>query len=264
MTNNSSTQSGNTRQIAPAIHWAFTLNNYTVDEIKELTDSDSSIVPRLGFKEEIAPTTGTPHLHGYCKFFEKKRPHSVFNNKRIHWDPVRKIKNLVAYIQKGDTRKPGGVLYLRGISPIYHIDIELFDWQKNLLSILDDPPDDRTIHWIWEPEGCAGKTNFAKWLFLNRERVIVLAGKAGDMKNRIIQYEMKNHNLPRIVIINIPRCQHKTLSYTDMEQIKDMFFYSGKYEGGMVCGAPPHVVVFANEEPDFTKLSSDRWQVQRV
>ena len=48
------------------------------------------------------------------------------------------------------------------------------------------------------------------------------------------------------------------MSIAALESIKDMFFYSGKYEGGMVCGPNPHVMVFANEPPEYGILSKDR------
>ena len=54
------------------------------------------------------------------------------------------------------------------------------------------------------------------------------------------------------------------LSWCGIEEIKDMFFYSGKYEGGMVCGENPHVIIFANEEPPLEKMSNDRWRVIEI
>lgn len=43
-----------------------------------------------------------------------------------------------------------------------------------------------------------------------------------------------------------------------------MCFYSGKYEGGMVVGNNPHLLVFANIEPDTKKMSDDRFIVQNI
>ena len=43
-----------------------------------------------------------------------------------------------------------------------------------------------------------------------------------------------------------------------------MFFFSGKYEGGMVCGPNPHVLIFANDEPDTHKMSADRWIIKEL
>ena len=46
-----------------------------------------------------------------------------------------------------------------------------------------------------------------------------------------------------------------------MEAIKNGCFFSGKYESGMVRFNSPHILVFANEPPERTKLSQDRWCV---
>ena len=68
--------------------------------------------------------------------------------------------------------------------------------------------------------------------------------------------------------MNIPRCltcEDKTyVSYQALENIKDMVFYSGKYEGGVVCGNCPHVFVFAHVPPEYENMSDDRWVVVNV
>jgi len=43
-----------------------------------------------------------------------------------------------------------------------------------------------------------------------------------------------------------------------------MFFYSGKFHGGMINGKEPHVIVFANEPPDTSKMMMDRWQIINI
>ena len=88
----------------------------------------------------------------------------------------------------------------------------------------------------------------------------MLSGKAGDMKNGIVQYG----NIPKVVLINMPRSSGGFISYSGIEQIKDMFFFSGKYEGGMICGKCPHVVIFANEPPDEGMMSMDRWVITAI
>ena len=261
MSSNSSNSSteifGNTKQISPSKHWCFTLNNYTTDDIDTFRNIDSSIVPKYIFQEETGEN-GTPHLQGYLMFKSKKRPKSIFKNNKIHWEKCRSVKHAINYCKKGDTRT--GECYSRCIPLPYKIDIKLYDWQKELVKIVDKEPDDRSIYWIWEDKGCRGKTTFAKWLFLNYDGVVVLSGKGTDMKNGIIKYEEKTGNLPKIVIINVPRSNTGFLSYTGIEEIKDMFFFSGKYEGGMVCGKNPHLLIFANEAPDYYKMSEDRWK----
>ena len=82
------------------------------------------------------------------------------------------------------------------------------------------------------------------------------------MKNGIIQYIAENGDPPSFIVVNLPRSFNSDyLSYTGLEEVKDMFFYSGKYEGGMVDGNPPHLWIFSNELPDISMCSSDRdWE----
>lgn len=107
--NSSKKKSGNTKQISPAKHWVFTLNNYTPENITELNNCSST--KRHSFQEEIGET-GTPHLQGYIEFVTKKRPISVFTFK-AHWEKCKSIKAAIEYTQKEDTRS--GKQYLKNI-----------------------------------------------------------------------------------------------------------------------------------------------------
>lgn len=259
---NSSKQSGNTKQIAPSKNWCFTLNNYNSDDIQAFTTSESSIVPKYVFQEEIGEN-GTPHLQGYLQFATKKRPKSIFENKTIHWEKTRNVKKSIEYCQKEDTRN--GEIYYRGIQPPYKIKIRNWaPWMTHMHSIINGEPSERKIYWIWENMGNRGKTVFCKWVYQNCDRAITLSGKAHDMKNAIVQYVEKNNMYPKTIIINVPRHGKDYFSYSGVEVIKDMFFYSGKYEGGMVCGPNPHVIVTANSEPEIEMMSKDRWKIINI
>ena len=261
--NSSMTKSGNTIQISPSKHWCFTLNSYSQTHIDYILNIDKEIVPKYVFQEECGES-GTAHLQGYLCFGTKKRPHSVFKKEwGAHWEKCRNIKASIKYCQKEDTRKEGTKPYYRGIDPPYSINIEFYEWEKELHSILLNKPDDRTIHWIYEKKGCRGKTTFQKWCYLNLERCITLSGKPSDMKNGILQYYIKNNTFPLIVFMNISRDNHLN-DFSGIEAIKDMFFYSPKYEGGMVCGPSPHVMIFANYKPETYHLSKDRWNIKKI
>ena len=140
--------------------------------------------------------------------------------------------------------------------------LTMYDWQKDIINILKTEPDKRTIHWYYDLQGNIGKTTFAKYLTLNFGAV-PLGGKAADCRNGIVQYAKTNKgNTPEVVVVNIPRSfKKKYVSYEAFENIKDMYFFSGKYEGGVICGNCPHLFIFANNEPNYTKLSNDRWNV---
>jgi len=258
---------GNTSQSSPARYWCFTLNNYTIDDIENIKNVPKEIVPRYVFQEETGDpeetNAGTPHLQGFIDFGLncKKRPMHMFfkilKHKRTHWEKTRNVEASIEYCRKEKTRT--GLTFLRGIEEIYKVDIELKQWQQEICEIIEKPADDRSIIYCWDASGCVGKTTFGKYLYTKYERVVVLGGCKTDMLNGIIQYKKNMGVLPKIVIINIPRASFSQCSWAGVETIKDMFFFSPKYESGMICGPNPHVIVFANFEYPCTKLSEDRW-----
>lgn len=244
------------RRVSASKRWCFTLNNYTEDELGVISTSIASLC-RYGCYGLEVGESGTPHVQGYLEFKERRRPMSTSMSKRIHWELARgtKIENIEYCSKEG----------LSFVYPIpYKTDIKLRPWQLRILDVLKEKPDDRTITWVWEPDGCSGKTTFQKYVFTHLARTVVLSGKGSDMKQGIAKYYEACTELPEIVLINIPRSCTGFLSYSGIEEIKDMFFYSPKYEGCMVCGACPHVVVFANCEPEYERMSSDRWNVIEV
>lgn len=217
---------------------------------------------------EICPSTGRGHFQGsiWCK--TKHRDTEFKTLKGAHFETLKDVDDVSNYCNKDDTWDGRWRDYWGFPEPKYVEDIDdekLYDWERDILSTLKYyEPDKRSIYWYWEPDGCKGKTTFQKYLFSHFEGVVVLSGKASDMKNGIVNYETQNKCLPKIVLINIPRSSLDFVSYTGLEEIKDMFFFSGKYEGGMICGASPFVFIFANEEPDYAKMSSDRFKVYRI
>lgn len=246
-------------------YWCFTLNNYLIEQIEQIEQILRHECRWYIFQEEMSES-GTPHLQGTISLKVKQRLTALKKlNDKIHWEPTKSVTASVAYCSKEDTRN-GNVYYYGFEPPIkYKVEIEqLHDWQLKIEQMIKLDPDDRSIYWYWENKGGIGKTTFQKYLFTNYEDVVILSGKGSDMKNGIVQYQSKNKRLPKIILINVPRSCHDYISYTGLEEVKDMMFFSGKYEGGMVCGKSPHLIVFANEEPDTSKMSSDRWKVIEI
>lgn len=247
---NTSTPSVTSKKaVSPAKKWCFTINNYTEEHAKMLRSSDCSIVPKIMFQSEIGEE-GTPHLQGWLEFSTKKRPFSVFKCNQIHWEKMKgTIKENIDYCGKTDTYT-GEVRFSRGADFPYHgPQIVLRDWQLPVVQLLQGPAQERPIYWIWSEKGNMGKTTFAKWIFHHIPNTIVTGGKANDMKNGVQTYITTNHVWPKVVIVDIPRVNKGHMSIAGIEEIKNMFFFSGKYEGGMVSGPPPHVICFANVPP---------------
>ncbi|WP_445718350.1 hypothetical protein [Flavobacterium sp.] len=263
---NSSSEGGNTspphytqsKQISPAKKWCFTLNNYTEEEISSIVPIFKQYCKIAFFSKEIGES-GTNHLQGYFEFIKKNRPSSVFL-KRCHFEKAKgSLKDNIEYCSKDNE-----LYFSLGIAKPLKLITPDKQWQKNILQIINEEPNDRTINWFYEPYGGIGKSCFTKYLCA-KYKALILSGKSADMKYGIVNY-LKNHNgiAPEIIIFDIPRSQLDYLSYTGIEEVKNGCFFSSKYESEMVLYNSPHIIVFANEEPCYDKLSQDRWNVERI
>jgi len=251
------------KQVSPAIRWCFTYNNWN-------DENYSSIVPIIKEKCRVAiigkeiGEGGTPHLQGYIEFKTKSRPISVFGIKEMHWEKAKGNKaDNIKYCSKDDSNP--FCHNCKRHRPLQLIKNEqLYDWQKHILKGLEADPDDRTVFWYWSEKGGVGKTQFCKYLTYHHGAICV-HGKGADVRNGVLEYCKANQATPDLILYPIPRCYDSNyVSYEALENIKDMYFYSGKYEGGMVLGNSPHLIVFANMPPDELKMSSDRWKVVRI
>lgn len=207
----------------------------------------------------------------WCQLeFRKQYPDLQFP-KKDYLEPSR-CKAADRYTQKNDTRVRGPWMS-EGLKDLtYKVDITLTRWQMWICNnVLNKPPDDRSIYWCWEPCGGLGKTTFQKWIYMNYKNVAVLGGKEADIKNGVVRFKERTGEYPETILINIPKTFNMDyFSPAGVEQVKDMFFFSGKYGGKdevepMVCGRPPRVIIFANDTPkDMEALAKDRWVMVRL
>lgn len=256
---------GNTNyQINPCIRWCFTLHDYKNEDIEFLKSkscSNCASFKYVIFSEELGESGTTKHLQGYFELTKKKRWNELSFKKEYHFEKAKGTKQQnIDYIMK-----EGGQVYINGIK-VRKVKLisDLYQWEKDILHILDGEPDDRTINWFWETKGCHGKTQFCKFV-CSKYNAIVVSGKASDIFNGIINWKEAKGYFPDIVIIDIPRSVDiEYLSYTAIEKVKDGLFFSGKYEAGMCIMPSPHILIFANEEPDLHKMSADRWNVKKL
>lgn len=239
------------KQPSPAKNWCFTFNNYTDEDIKILSSSNSSISSYI-FGEEVAPTTGTKHLQGYIQFKTKVRPMGMFNDK-IHWEKARGSREAnINYCGKD------GVVYtnMPDAKPLKVIK-ELYPWQQDILKIALSEPDDRSVYWIWEEVGNVGKTAFAKYL-AHFHGAIPLEGKKNDILYCAAEFPSN------IYIYDIARTNEQYISYDAIEKIKNGFYMCAKYESKPIIRNPPHVFIFANFRPNIDALSKDRWRIHEI
>lgn len=258
-------------EIAPAKGWTFTWH-FDDEEPYDWDTVNNNLVSNKKLEggivgEEICPTTKKKHFQGYVSFAQKGRPFTLGLPKKVHWEKAGgKPEHNHAYCSKEGKYKAWGTL--KKFEP-YRFELEgpLYPWQQEVLEILKKDPDPRCIYWIWESTGRTGKTDFGKHLHSCYPELGVFpcGGKAADMKNMVVEMLQTGGNFPRSVIVDLPRgYDHTHLSYAGLEEIKNMFFYSGKFHGGVVNGPKPHMVIFSNEEPLMHMLSADRWRVAEI
>lgn len=132
-------------------------------------------------------------------------------------------------------------------------------FQETILNIISSSPNARKINWFYNKLGNSGKSFLSTYLSIYRDAYIINGGKEQD-----IYY---NYNGQPIVIFDLARDAPMVAFdsiYRTMENFKNGYFLSTKYEGGCKRFIPPHIIVFSNELPNFEKMSSDRWNVYDI
>lgn len=134
-------------------------------------------------------------------------------------------------------------------------------WQQNLLTTLETAPCTRTVHWLWEAAGNAGKTWMSRYCAVMKNALVLQSMKKQDMIHLI------SKQFSPIVIFDLSRTSEDgavNVVYEVAEVLKNGYICSGKYDSKSFSFAPPHVVVLANFAPDRNKLSQDRWNIINI
>ncbi len=240
--------------------WCFTLNNYTQSDIDTLQVSFGKISStEYVFQEELGDNE-TRHLQG-CVAYRNAVRFSTLKSlcPRGHWEKCKDWNASKAYCSKLDTRN--GSIFTNIDFPRDPLEGHvLYEWQKNILHIADGEPDDRTIYWFWEPTGNVGKTALCKHIMLSARKATYVSGAGKDILFSFTNLDPK----PKIVLWDVPRSAEGYISYQAIESVKNGIFFSGKYESKTVLFNCPHVIIFANFEPDTSKLSEDRWNITKI
>lgn len=280
-------------------NFCFTLNNYAVQDFDTLRSSPLFSYVIIG--REIS-SSGTPHLQGYAELKKRTRfntlkshlPHGIHverrkgtaqqasdyckkdgdyeevglmkqpgkrNDLEILREAIRAGKNELELFEISDAmfRYPRSVLRYKKLiqeSNRPKLTLELRPWQQNLMDILMQDPNPRTIHWYWDPIGATGKTTFSRFLVRNHDAFYTNGGKHSDIA---CAYDNQS-----IVVFDFTRSQADRVPYSIMEALKNGMLFSGKYESFTKVFSIPHVVAFANFEPDREQLSKDRWNVIKL
>lgn len=133
-------------------------------------------------------------------------------------------------------------------------------WQVSMVEKLRLVADSRTVNFVVDLNGNAGKSWFANYCaMLHPDTVQILSpAKRADMAYAL-------NIAVRVLFIDAPRSkQGEYIPYDFLEQVKDGRIFSTKYESRTKLLGPVHVVVLMNEYPDMSALSSDRYSVTEI
>lgn len=281
-------------------NYCFTLNNYTEDDISKL-EGLATDVTYLIFGKEIGESgtphlQGFVQFRSRLRFNVAKEKISG----RCHLEPARDVQKARDYcVKDGDFTEFGtcstagsrndleafkqavkdGFLSLQDIrenhSKVYskypRFCIEFMQdhapqpeqslyplrtWQEELCALLNRPAEDRKINFVVDLVGNTGKTWFAHYYKSCHDNVqILLPGKKADLAYCI-------ESTSRVIFLDAPRCkQTDFILYDFLEELKNGYIFSGKYESRFKTLGKVHVVVLMNEYPDMAKLSQDRYNI---
>ncbi len=243
-------------------NWFLTWNNYDSASLGVLLGLAG--LKRYCIQEEVGKD-GTPHLQGVMVFKTNVLMSTLNNacNKKCWWSRCRNLQAAKNYCSKVPTAS--GERWVKGFNIFVKVKDplegkELYDWQEDILNMVRGKADDRKVQWYWSAVGNVGKSVLCKHMVL-KENAIVVGGSFRDAYYAIMQRVQKKRSV-NLVVFALSRSQGNKVSYIAIEGIKDGMFFSPKYESGMCVYNHPHVLVFANEPPDLSMLSKDRWVVK--
>jgi len=134
----------------------------------------------------------------------------------------------------------------------------LNDWQAALNDTLKKPANDRDIIFVVDRKGKRGKSWFAKYyVSLHSDAIILRPTKHADMAYAL-------PHVLRVLFLDCTRKQVEYMPYNFMEECKDGYVFSNKYESCVKKYPPMHVVVLMNQMPDMDALSEDRYDIKVI
>lgn len=246
---------GNTKTVgSPYQYYRFSVTlPHNLIEASQLSQHLKSFCKSFTFQGEISES-GYHHWQIELSLITKHRTHEFKNLlgfKEAHIEPTINYFKAKNYCSKDDTRTEGPY---NEKSTFVKTITELRPWQKEIEKMLLEKPDDRTILWVYDPKGGAGKTQFAKYLAIKYKATILNNGAFKDIAQAI-------PDSPNIVVFNFPRSIEEKINYGAIECIKDGLIFSAKYESKMKIFNSPHVIIMANFYPRTEEMTLDRWDI---
>lgn len=239
-------------------------------------DAFESISAKYIFQLERGHDAGKLHFQCYVNLKVKKRDTElckILNASGMTKLTTNTIKAcstagnlaLEKYCMKSDTREAGPwadhIIYLgRDLQCMDHP----LPFQGHILQSIQEPPDDRTINWVYNEHGCAGKSKLTKYIEFHNLGIVVEFGTTQQIKAALIV-----EGPQPAYVVDIPRTIGKNDHINDilnvLEHLKNGLVKSYMYgKAAKMFLEPPHVWVFSNQMPCLSRLSQDRWKLWTI
>lgn len=172
------------------------------------------------------------------------------------------------YCQKADSRIAGPwkdtdqVIYI----PEQYRNKDLRPYQRIILD--DGYHNDRTINFIYDPDGNKGKTTICMIAAITKGYIYLPF--INDYEDLMGTMLCKCYNItrsPKAVLLDMPRAiSKKKLKqvYAGLETIKGGYLFDKRYHFKEWYIDSPNIWVFSNKPPKQEYLSQDRWKLWRI
>ena len=266
-------------------YWAATWNEGPLPEVSGLVKFMDDLNFGFCFQKEKGETTERAHYQMRINLKTKDRRmtkltllsifHSAYDVAQLTLRPESnnglKKDALAFYVMKNETRIDGPWMdkgFKAPEAPYEYTgkDLQMMGdpllWQKEILQMMEKEPDDRTVTWICQRAGNAGKSKLQKWLCWKKKAKRISMGLAHQIKNAFCVSKARY----KTYVMNIPRVVGKEEAqrelFSAIEEIKDGWVSAVMYGEEKECFfEPPHIFVFSNELPNLGLCSADRWQL---
>ena len=197
----------------------------------------------------------------------------LINNNKVYLERVGLGETISKILYEGEIREQSLSnedrfaldLYRKQVTNIDIDGVVLRPWQKDAFALFEQPPNDRTVTWVYDEEGNCGKSWFQNYIqsYFGYHRIFRcdLRIKHKDMCNILKKQSISTVN---IFLFNDSRSikGEEPNMYRILEDIKDGAATTSKYDNQIIKFKTPNIVmIFSNSWPNRRHLSKDRWQM---
>lgn len=218
------------------------------------------------FGEEYGEDGVTPHIEFAFTIKNGKRMRrsaikKLFEKEGMFLDKMRGTIEQQSYCKKEGHKVLTNIKFAKPLKIIKN----LYPYQQDIVDMIKEEPNDRDIIWIYGHYNI-GKTQISKYLDYHKLAKGPLDGDKRHILSVIAQHQNENC---WIIYLTADESKYQKNSFFDIiEKVKDGFFMThfGTKLTDTVNMNSPHILIFANERPDFsrTMMDPERFKIFRV